>query len=135
MPRILFSPAPNLTLTTAGASTTVRVQYSVTFTALEVFLAEHGLTFREAIYAMGIDPPEIGTSRLLYLFPPENIPVPPGTTPLTIARDRSFTVPRRLLQEDPAPGDADEIQCGILIEPLGLPAEVSAFTDQEILPG
>jgi hypothetical protein len=135
MPTIFTSPAPNLTLTTTGSTTRVRVQYSVYFSALERFLAGNGLTFREIIQVMGIDPPGSTTGIVLAVFPVQNIPVPAGTGAVTVARDRSdLEVPRNALQEDPI-GDSDEIRCKIIIQPIGLPAEVSAFTDQEILLG
>jgi hypothetical protein len=127
--------ARNLTLDTIGANTEVRVQYNAIFGRFERFCASNGLIFRERIAVIGVDPPGSTTGTVLHNFPPQNLPVTPGATPQTIARDRSITVPKASLNEDPGLGDDDEILCKITIELIGFPATIVAFTDQEILPG
>lgn len=125
----------NLTLVTTGANTEVRVQYNAVFSPFERFLAANGLIFRERIAVLGIDPPGSTTGTVLHNFAAQDLPVTAGAAPQTIARNRSLTVPRASLNEDPGLGDNDEIRCRITIELIGFPGTVVAFTDQEILVG
>jgi hypothetical protein len=126
-----------LTLTTVGANTTIRVTYNAVFTAFERHLTALGLEFHERIAVIGVDPPGSTTGTVLRNFPNQRLPVTDGSAPQTIARVREITVPRDSLQEDPEPGDADEIRCKIRIDAIGLPSPVGPdeFTDQEILAG
>lgn len=126
----------NLTLTTVGSNVTIGVTYTATFTEFERSLANLGLRFRERIRVIGIDPPGGFNGTILPVsFGSTTLPVTPGPGPLSIPRNRTVTVPRSVLQEDTAPGDADEIRCEIIIEPVGMPASVNGFTDQEVLLG
>jgi len=147
---------PNLTLTTVGDNVTINVRYEVEINPVEQFLAGHGLRFIERIAVIGVDPPggttgtvlhnfpfdiidvqPLGgtTGTVLHNFPPEPLPATLGGGNQIIGRNRSLTVTRASLQEDAGLGDADEIRCRITIELLNLPANVTRFTDQEILLG
>jgi hypothetical protein len=126
-----------LTLTTVGPDTTIKVTYDAKFSVFERHLAGLGLIFRERIAVIGVDPPGSTTGSVLTNFPSPNLAVTDGTTEQTIARNVSKTVTRASLQEDSGVGDDDEIRCRIRIEIVGFPPEVTpdAFTDQEILVG
>jgi hypothetical protein len=108
---------------------------------LKTFLAllRLGLEYFERIAVIGVDPPGSTSGTVLRSFNSEVIPV--NTNLIfgseTIDRDRSFTVPRAVLQEDTTPGDADEIRCRIRIGTRHMPPEVTpdVFTDQEKLEG
>lgn len=125
----------NLTLNTIGANTTINVTYNAVFSPLERFLAANGLVFEERISVIGVDPPGDTTGTTLSNFAVQNLPVTAGVVPQTIARNRSLTVTRASLQEDAGLGDNDEIRSRIVIRPVGLPSEITDFTDQEILVG
>ncbi len=125
----------NLTLTTTGANTTINVTYNAVFSPLERHLASNGLVFQERISVIGVDPPGATTGTTLHNFAVQNLPVTAGAGSQTIARNRSITVTRASLQEDAGLGDDDEIRCKIVIRPIGLPSEITDFTDQEILVG
>lgn len=130
--------AANLTLTTVGSNVTINVTYNAVFSVFERFLASHGLRFYEKIYVFGIDPPGAFTGTILKAFPAQLLPVtaPPSPPAVqTIPRNRSITVPRAQLQEDTGLGDADEIRCRVVIDPIGMPASVTGWTDQEVLLG
>lgn len=126
----------NLTLTTTNANTTIRVTYDANFTAFERHLAHLGLVFRERIRVIGVDPPGSTTGTGLANFPAETIPVTDGGTPQSIPRNRTLTVPRSSLEEDPGP-DTDEIRCRIRIAAIGLPPleTPDAFTPERDLLG
>jgi hypothetical protein len=123
-----------LTLTTAGNNVTITVTYSAVINALERFLKANGLGLVERIAVIGVDPPGSTTGTVLHNFPAENLPVTAGGGSQTIARNRSIIVSRASLQEDGV-GDDDEIRCRITIDALNLPADITAFTDQEVLVG
>lgn len=124
----------DLTLTTTGANTTINVKYNAVFSPFERFLAANGLVFRESIRVIGVDPAGSTTGTVLHNFPVQNLPVTAGAAPQTISRNRSLTVNRASLQEDPA-GDNDEIRCRIEVNPIGIPSALADFTDQEVLLG
>jgi hypothetical protein len=125
-----------LTLTTVNNDVTIRVQYNAVFSELERFLAANGLTFAESIQVIGQDPGTVN-DQTLQSFPKPigGIPVPAGAGSVTVPRDRSILVSRGSLQEDPAVGDADEINCSIEITPDGFPVPITAFTPQQTLLG
>jgi hypothetical protein len=147
-----------LTLTTAGNNVTITVTYSAVINALERFLKANGLGLVERIAVIGVDPPGSTPGTVLHNFPAENLPVtilrsphslrlgdlhnfPAENLPVTagggsqtIARNRSIIVSRASLQEEGV-GDDDEIRCRITIDALNLPADITAFTDQEVLVG
>jgi hypothetical protein len=122
------------TLATVGSNVMIRVTYNAVFSPLERHLAANGLIFRERIQVIGEDP-GTATDLLLHNFPLENIPVPAGVVPPIVSRNRSITVPRASLQEDPGLGDADEIRCSIEITPIGLPTVITNFTPEGTLLG
>jgi hypothetical protein len=113
---------------------TITVTYSAVINALERFLKANGLGLVERIAVIGVDPPGSTTGTILHNFPAENLPVTAGGGSQTIARNRSIIVSRASLQEDGV-GDDDEIRCRITIDALNLPADITAFTDQEVLVG
>jgi hypothetical protein len=127
--------SPNLTLTTVDGNVTINVTYSAVINPLERFLEASGLVLRERIAVIGVDPPGGTTGTVLHNFPAQDLPVTPGAGSQTIARNRSLTVTRQSLQEDPGLGDDDEIRCRITIDVLNLPVDVTGFTDQVILLG
>lgn len=134
--------SPNLTLTItsgqgADANVAVNVRYNVVFSPLERHLGANGLVFRERISVLEVDP---GSTKVLFtLLPIENIQVTAGTTPQTIARNRTMNVLRSDLIDDVRliGGElvslGDEIRCRIEITPLGLPDPISVLTDEEKL--
>ena len=114
---------------------TIQVTYDAVFSA-----NERGLTtppfqwkFLETIQVIGVDPPFGTTGEILVekFLPVQEIPVTPGAVPLTVSRMRTAKILRTLLQEDPAPGDADEIRCNIQI----LPVSANDFTPLVVLAG
>lgn len=127
----------NLTLTTVDSDVTVNVTYNAVFSTFERHLAGLGMAFQERIRVLGVDPSGSTNGTVLHNFAAQVLPVTDGSGSLTIARNRSITVPRASLQEDAGAGDADEILCRIEISAVGLPpAEpVVSFTDQENLLG
>lgn len=125
-----------LTLTTVNTNVTVKVTYQAVFSPFERHLASNGLVFRERITVLGMDPPNATTGgTVLHTFPSQNLQVTAGTTPQTINRSREISVSRASLQEDPNPGDADEIRCRIRIEPIGMPDVVEGITNLQTLLG
>ena len=127
----------NFTLTTVDSNVTVNVTYNVVFTAFERHLAGLGMAFQERIRVLGVDPAGSTTGTVLHSFPVQNLPVTDGSGTQTITRNRSISVSRASLQEDPAAGDADEILCRIEIAAVGLPPaeQQQFFTDQSTLLG
>jgi len=122
------------TLTTVAANVTINVTYNAVFSTLDRHMAANGLTFQERIRVIGQDP-GAATDLILHTMPLQNIPVSAGVGSLTVARNRSITVQRSTLQEDPALGDDDEISCEITIRPIGLPVEVTGSTPAGLLFG
>ena len=122
-----------LKLQVTGDNVTIDVTYNANFSAFERFLAQGGLRFRERIRVIG-DDAGTATDMILHTFPPQNISVTSGTTPLTVPRSRSLTVTRASLQEDVG-SDDDEIECTIEIIPLDLPEVATATTPQKVLAG
>jgi hypothetical protein len=129
---------PNLTLTTVNnASTTIRVTYRVEFSQFERSLAGLGLQYHDHLDMFGLD----GAVNTLLLEEPlpnfgtHTIAVTAGSGTQIFNIDRSITVARSLLQEDPAVGDSDEIRCKIRIHSDGFPPEFTPdiFTDQETI--
>jgi hypothetical protein len=127
--------APNLTLTTVGSNVTINVTYTAQASQLERFLVANGMAIQERITVIGIDPPGGITGTTITFMPTQTLPVTGGAGPLNLARNRTITVTRAVLQEDAGVGDADEVRCKIELRPIGLPASVEGFTDQEVLLG
>jgi len=127
----------NLTLTTVDTNVTINVTYTATFTAFERQLAGLGMTFRERIRVLGVDPAGSTTGTVVANFATQLYPVTVGAGSQAIARNRSLVVTRASLQEDAGLGDADELRAQIEIEALGLPPDATApaFTDQVVLLG
>jgi hypothetical protein len=121
------------TMTPVVDKVTINVRYNAVFSTLERHLAANGLVFQERIRVIAKD---AGTAKdqVLHTFSVQSIPVKAGIGLLSVARDRSITVSRASLQEDPGLGDADEIHCSIEITPLGLPTIVTDGTPEQTLP-
>ncbi|NJK65266.1 MAG: hypothetical protein HC789_03110 [Microcoleus sp. CSU_2_2] len=127
-----------LTLTPFVEGGVAKVNIQVTYDAV-FSVSERALTtppfnwkFLETIQVVGVDLP-LGTGEILLekVLPVQEIPVTAGPGSLTVTRIRTVKALRTLLQEDPAPGDADEIRCHIQI----LPVSASEFTPQQVLAG
>jgi hypothetical protein len=127
-----------LTLTPFVEGGVSKVKIEVTYDAV-FSVSERSLTtppfewkFLETIQVTGVDLP-FGTGEILVekMLPVQEIPVTAGPGSLTVPRIRTVKALRTLLQEDPAPGDADEIRCHIQI----LPVAASEFTPQQVLAG
>jgi hypothetical protein len=104
---------PNLTLTTVDDNTTLRVTYTATFSEFERRLAGLGMKYHAHITAHGVDfgtdiGPSIETVDAAFGRP--SFAVTDGTGDQVINHDKSATVPRSQLQEDPDLGNADELQ-------------------------
>jgi hypothetical protein len=125
---------PRITLNTSSASdmVNVAVSYAVEFTTLERNLYQNGLRFRERIYLVARDYDDPALDADLWANG-EWLPVP-AMGSLTVPINRSFTVARSTLQEDPS-GDTDEILCRIEIVPLEMPKQEVARTQVQNLPG
>jgi hypothetical protein len=115
------------------AKVTIQVTYDVTFSP-----AERNLTtppfewkFLETIQVTGVELPFGTTGEILIdkFLPVQAIPV--TSTSGTFSRMRTALALRSLLQEDPTPGDNDEIRCNIQI----LPVCASEFTNVVTLLG
>lgn len=127
----------SLTLTTVGDNVTITITYNAVFTAFERQLAGLGMAFGSREDVIGIDPPNSLTGTQITSFPQLTFPVTVGSGALSLPQNRSMTVPRATLQEDPTLGDSDEIRVRIRIRSVGLPPDLTPdlFTDQEILLG
>ena len=80
---------------------TVTVQYDAAFSALEHFLAQHGLIYRETIRLFGEDAGLRGPDDDLHIIlANQNVPLPPGEGPVVVHRVASQRVSRDALQED-----------------------------------
>jgi hypothetical protein len=129
---------PNLIITPIAGSpekVTIQVTYDVTFSPAERNLTASPFEwkFLETIQVTGVEIPFGTTGEILLdkFLPVQAIEVTPGGTPQTFSRMRTAKALRTLLQEDPAPGDADEIRCNIQI----LPVSANGFTNVVSLPG
>jgi hypothetical protein len=118
------------TVTIVGENVTINVKYNAIFSSLERHLAANGLIFQERIRVIG-QVVGTGADQVLHTFGVQSIPVKAGVGNLTVGRDRSITVSRRSLQDDPGLGDADEIYCSIEITPLGLPIHIKHCTPEQ----
>ncbi|SRR6266545_1880460 len=118
---------------------TVTVQYDAAFSALEHFLAQHGLIYRETIRLFGEDAGLRGPDDDLHIIlANQNVPLPPGEGPVVVHRVASQRVSRDALQEDGSIifiPDADEIFARITLTPLGLPVGDEERTLTVVVPG
>jgi hypothetical protein len=102
---------------------TIAVTYTATFSAVETYLAERGLSFAERIQIIGDDPGTV-SDVVIYAFPPAPITLTAGQT--TVQRSRQATVPGAALNEDPATGSPfpipqpDEILARVELAYVGL---------------
>ena len=129
-----------LSLFRVGDNVEITVQYNAVFSVFERHLAELGMKFRERIDVIGVDEQGPATSDILFSFPNRILPVTDGDAVQTIPRNVFLNVSRAALDEDGRLlGDpdfaADEIQCSVRIEALGLPLAVTPtrFTNQRVL--
>ncbi|OPY55598.1 MAG: hypothetical protein A4E49_00384 [Methanosaeta sp. PtaU1.Bin112] len=125
----------NLKLTTTGSNTTIDVRYTAIVNSLERHMCSNGMVLADFIEIWGIDPPGSYTGNIILILPSERLPVTAGEGQQTIERNRSITVTRASLQEDPGIGDNDEIRCKITIKPYYMPDIANGWTNQEVLLG
>lgn len=132
------------TLALAGqmwADVTLTVSYTLTLTALELHLADHGLAFEERVQVVG-DDEGTATDVVLHTFQSQTIPVTTGQS--TYSRTRQLTVDAGTLDEDPAtPGGGwggwvprvpqpDELVAHVEIRYVGL-GPVTTTADSPVL--
>jgi hypothetical protein len=121
---------PQLDTVIIDNDVTLTVTYVAGFTTLERHLAEHGLSFQERLVVVA-DAPTGGPDPALAQFPLQQIPATSGS----VARTRTLTVSRSVLNEDPQPGNNDEIHVRIEIVPIGMPVQANGFTETKVLFG
>lgn len=109
----------------------IQVTYKAVFSPAErnLITSLPGFKFQETIQLTGVDTGSTGEILIEKLLPVQDIPLT-SNGPLTIQRTRTIKALRSLLQEDSAPGDADEIRCNIQI----ISVFASGFA-QGVLPG
>jgi len=120
-----------LNLTTVNNDVTADITFDAVFTRFERNLADMGMTFDRHVELLGVD---AGTTTVLLVFDPTNLPVTAGAGPQTIPVALSVTRPRSFFQEDT---DNDEIGCNIRIHSQGFPPVFTPdlFTIQRVLVG
>lgn len=124
---------PNLTLSEADSQVTIRVRYEVTFDAFDRALAELGRNWHSHINVHGFDGgDELGADIPAAVFDRVDFDVNAGTT-APIPQDVTKTVPRSVLQEDPA-GNPDELKARVRIHSNQNVVEfLEEISDQEVL--
>lgn len=122
---------PTITGCTLGVSgqlwsdVTLTVTYTLTLSALELHLAEHGLGLEERIRIIG-DDEGTATDVVLHTFQAQPVPVVAGQA--TYARSRQIVVRGSTLDEDPAtPGWGGG--WGGWVPPVQQPDELVAHVD------
>jgi len=110
------------TVTTQDDIVTIVVDYLPVFSELERFLMQqHGLRFREHIEVLPVDDPVDPDAAPLANFPLVLVVPPVPQSGGVQLLQRVLRVRRQTLQEDSAPGYADEIRIRIRLLPVGLP--------------
>lgn len=118
--------ALSITTTSPLSTVTLGVTYTVTFSAVERYLADHGLGFVERIQIIGDDPGE-ASDLVLHTLPSQLIALAPAQ--VVVTRARQITVTRGSLNEDPGPTpgpgpihlpNADELFARVEIPYVGL---------------
>lgn len=127
-----------LNLTKEGTNIKIDVNYDVNFSRLESNLTGLGMTFRELVEVLGVDPPGSTTGTFLNVGPVGigKLPVVAKNDSQTLHRHHTITVPRSSLNEDPGTfiPDDDEIRCRIRVLSIGIPnSSVDAFTNEQVL--
>lgn len=114
----------------------IQVKYDAVFNASE--RNDPDLRFLETIEIVGVDlvfGGEIEEILIEKVLPTQEIPVTPGQGSETVERTRTFKALRSLLQEDPAPGNADEIRCNIQIAYVVANATAASASANAVLAG
>lgn len=91
-----------LTLKVDGSTwsqVTLEVSYAAGFSPIEQFLAANGLEFEERVQIIGHDAAG-APEQVLHTFQSQRIPAPTAGRPV-VARNRTLTVARSTLNEDP----------------------------------
>lgn len=94
----------------------IKVTYKAVFSPAErnLITSLPGFKFLETIQVTGVDPGPTEEILIEKVLPVQEIPLT-SNGPLTVQRTRTIKALRILLQEDPTPGDSDEIRCNIQI--------------------
>ncbi len=127
---------PDLTLKTVDDTVTVIVDFDGKFSGFERQLAALGMTYHSHVDVVGIDNgTDVGPA--IVSFDHEPFAVTQGSGTQVIHQTLKLKVDRSALQEDPDPGNADELKAKIRIHAPETPVEFTddVFTDQEVLLG
>jgi hypothetical protein len=90
---------PVLTLTESGNNVTCAIEYTITFSPIEQFLAANGLQVSRLVQLFGAsDPPD---SQLLFTVVSDLLQVPVSGS-LSMPQKHEVTVSRSVLDEDPS---------------------------------
>ena len=128
---------PVLTLKTVDDKVTIIVDFDSRFTPFERQLAALGMSYHTHVDVVGIDNgTDIGPTIVSF----EHEPLQPDTKSSgdqLIHKTLKLTVDRSTLQEDPDPGNADELEANIRIHAPQTPVEFTddKYTNQEVLLG
>ena len=125
-----------MTLKTVDDTVTIIVDFDGRFRPFERQLAALGMTYHSHVDVVGIDN---GTDMgpTVVSFDDEPFDVTNGSGDQVIHQTLKLKVDRATLQEDPDPGNADELKANIRIHAPETPVEFTEdkFTDQEVLLG
>jgi hypothetical protein len=126
----------DLTLKTVDDTVTIIVDFDGRFSPFERQLAALGMSYHSHADVVGIDNgTDIGPT--IVSFDHEPFEVTQGSGDQVIHQTLKLKVDRSTLQEDPDPGNADELKVKIRIHAPETPVEFSdeVLTDQEVLLG
>jgi hypothetical protein len=127
---------PDLTLKTVNDTVTIIVDFDGRFSGFERQLAALGMTYHSHVDVVGIDNgTDIGPT--IVSFDHQPFGVTKGSGDQVIHQTLKLKVDRSTLQEDPDPGNADELKAKIRIHAPETPVAFTddVFTDQEVLLG
>jgi hypothetical protein len=127
---------PDLTLKTVDDTVTIIVDFDGRFSPFERQLAALGMTYHSHVDVVGIDNgTDIGPT--IVSFDHEPFAVTKGSGDQVIHQTLKKKVDRSTLEEDPDPGNADELKAKIRIHAPQTPVEFTddVFTNQEVLLG
>ena len=126
----------NLTLKTVDNTVTIIVDFDGRFSPFERQLAALGMSYHSHADVVGIDNgTDIGPT--IVSFDHQPFEVTTGSGDQVIHQTLKLQVDRSTLQEDPDPGNADELEVKIRIHAPETPVEFTddVFTNQEVLLG
>lgn len=122
-----------LDATLSGANVTLTVRYRVLVDPIDRHFAMNGVRYTERVRVLGVDagagiPDQIVATRFFNDINDdiangsgEFINSSAGVSVQALTRERSITLSRAALNEDPAVGDNDEIRCEISIHSTTFP--------------